>query len=118
MSDTTTTEPVALEELFARTLTALRDGDEQTASELIERITSAAGASADEERPRFEAAAAGDAEAEEELLDDLQAMGALSLIQLPAPAPRVYNFAIPERGPSDDPLAHLLPSPEPGRLLG
>lgn len=111
MTDTATAdEPVALEDLFAETLTALRDGDDEHATALIEKITTACGTTADAERPRFEAAAAGDADAEEELLDDLQMMGALMQVA-PAKPQRVFNFAIPERQAEADPLAHIQPNP-------
>lgn len=119
MTDTTTHQPeVAFDDLFDETLDAIREGDGERAADLIGRITAAVGADPDTERPRFLAAAI-DEEAEEELRDDLQTMGELAQLAPAGPAPRVFNFAIPDRDAGNDPLAHLLPPPASSRgLLG
>lgn len=114
-TDTHTTDPVALEDLFAQALDAIRADRQHDADTVIARITAACGTTPEAERDRFIAAAADPAVAEE-LLDDLNTMGLLA--SMPAPTRvREFNFAIPEQIVEDDPLAHTV-SPGPSDLRG
>lgn len=95
---TTTDKPIALEDLFTATLTAIREHDEDTVTANTARIAAACGT--DEGTLSVDlAAAAADADAAETLLDDLQVMG--QLMTFKPTVRREYNFAIPDRPDTD-----------------
>ncbi len=96
------TEQITLEDLFQLSLDTIRGSGVPAAMPHLTRLADTCGTTVAEELPRFIAAAEGGETVREELLDELQTMGALMQFT-PAPLPE-YNFSVPETAPASDAL--------------